>query len=182
MRKDGDSVPCTLNVHLFYGVVLQGLSQAFLLSFLYQPSLFNLTKLFIYPIQEETVQSISPTLIGYCLQTITLKKKKRITIVIFFFLQSKKFDVGNFIRNSCDNKKRQSTGLKKFEKRLLSSSKCFFFMFQKEEVKDEVTVKDLWLNLLINFKIYFDIQVCVFSVYGLGLGLMVGHNMKHCAV
>lgn len=55
-------------------------------------------------------------------------------------------------------------------------------MCQKEEVKDEVTVKDLWLNLLINFKIYFAIQVCVLSVYGLGLGLMVGHNMKHCAV
>lgn len=88
MRKDGDSVPCTLNVHLFYGVVLQGLSQAFLLSFLYQPSLFNLTKLFIYPIQEKTVQSISPTLIGYCLQTITLKKE-RITIVIFFSFSQK---------------------------------------------------------------------------------------------
>lgn len=88
MRKIGDSVPCTLNVHLFYGVVLQGLSQAFLLSFLYQPSLFNLTKLFIYPIQEKTVQSISPTLIGYCLQTITLKKE-RITIVIFFSFSQK---------------------------------------------------------------------------------------------
>lgn len=49
--------------------------QAFLLPFLYQPSLFNLTKLFIYPIQEKTVQSISPTLIGSCLQTITLKKE-----------------------------------------------------------------------------------------------------------
>lgn len=88
--------------------------RAFLLSFLYPPPLSHSMKLFIYPIQEKTAQSISLTLIGSLYRMKTdivyrplLKKRE----LLLSFSQNSLMWVISFV-TAVTARQRTSTGLK----------------------------------------------------------------------